>query len=70
MEDNQILPNANAHMYFDKDGYITENETADISGHHMSVDDFESNSFGASSMYTSDDGTMDYINDADAAYEM
>ena len=52
------------------DGHITENETADISDHHMSVDDFESNSFGASSMYTSDDGTMDYINDADVAYEM
>lgn len=24
-EDNQILPNANAHMYFDEFGYITEN---------------------------------------------
>lgn len=52
------------------DGQITENEGADISDYHMSVDDFESNSFGASSMYTSDNDTMDYINDADAAYEM
>lgn len=52
------------------DGQISENEAADISGHHMSVDDFESNSFGNSSMYASDDDMMDYTNDADVAYEI
>lgn len=52
------------------DGQISENEAADISEHHMSVDDFESNSFGDSSMYASDDDMMDYTNDADAAYEI
>lgn len=52
------------------DGEITQNEIADISDSQMSVSDFESNSFGGSSMYASNDGTTDYINDADDAYDM
>lgn len=52
------------------DGQITENEASDISESHMSVSDFETNAFGGGSMYASDDDTMDYINDADATYEI
>lgn len=51
------------------DGEITEDEIGDISGYHMAVSDFESNSFGSSSMYASNDGTMDYANGMDDIYE-
>lgn len=51
------------------DGQITENEAADVSSYGMSVSDFESNSFGGSSMYASNDGLTDYTNDVDDVYE-
>ncbi len=46
------------------DGEITEDEIADISDEDISVSAFESNSFGDSSLYASNDGMADYINDA------
>lgn len=47
------------------DGEVTENEAVDVSDYHMSVSDFESNSF---INYAATDDT-DYINDADGMYE-
>ena len=47
------------------DGEVTGNETMDVSDYHMSVSDFESNSF---INYAATDDT-DYINDADGMYE-
>ena len=47
------------------DGEVTENEAVNVSDYHMSVNDFESNSFVN---YAATDDT-DYINDADGMYE-
>ena len=52
------------------DGQITDNEASDVSEYHMSVSDFESNSFGGGDMYASNDDSLDYINDADVDYGM
>ncbi len=46
------------------DGEIDEDEIADISDEGISVSAFESNSFGDGSLYASNDGMADYINDA------
>ena len=51
------------------DGTIADNEIGDVSEYGLPVSDFESNSFGGSSMYASNDGLTDYTNDADDVYE-
>ncbi|MBP3374377.1 MAG: hypothetical protein J6L60_07610 [Bacteroidaceae bacterium] len=56
--------------YENNGGEMPDEINVDVPTAHLSVSDFESNSFGGGSMYASEDDTVDYINDAETSYDI